>query len=173
MSGARDGSPVTLPAAGDRARLRRRLERFPRFHVEAGATGTIREFSESLISLRMDEDVPGAEEWDNAICWTAEDSAPGLLIAVFFDDAEVFGNDPKERMIEEVVLAEVIRSSGDLTMSQLLAELNQDVTKGHARRTLEIERAVVELIVVDLVRRHGPQLVPTPAARRVGELGLF
>lgn len=86
------------PAVGTRARLRHEVERFPHFLIEAGATGTVVEVSASLIALRMDDFVPGAEEWDNELCWTDEDGAffaePGApaerwIAAAFHDDAEV------------------------------------------------------------------------------------
>lgn len=87
-----------MPAVGARARLRHEIERFPHFLIEKGATGTVVEASTSLIALRMDDFVPGAEEWDNELCWTDEDGAffaePGApaergIAAAFHDDAEV------------------------------------------------------------------------------------
>lgn len=89
-----------LPPSGARVKLRREVERWPHFNIEAGATGTVTEASEHLICLRMDEHVPGAEDWDNALCWTPEDGEyiEGLsadatladrLAAAFHDDAEI------------------------------------------------------------------------------------
>jgi hypothetical protein len=66
---------VDLPPVGARARLRVPVERFPHFQVEAGAEGTLTEATDSLVALRMEETIPGAEEWDNEICWTADDAA--------------------------------------------------------------------------------------------------
>lgn len=48
-----------LPAVGSRCRLRRGVERFPHFVIDAGATGTVTEATESLIALRMDDLVAG------------------------------------------------------------------------------------------------------------------
>ncbi len=84
-----------LPHAGDRARLCRLVERFPHFWIAAGATGTVSEASENLIALRMDKHVYGAEEWDNELCWTADDGAlyPGpeaeRIARAFYADVEV------------------------------------------------------------------------------------
>jgi hypothetical protein len=44
-----------------RGRLRRSVDRFPHFVAHAGATGTVTEATDSLIALRMDVDLPGAE----------------------------------------------------------------------------------------------------------------
>ncbi|HET7444545.1 MAG TPA: hypothetical protein VFJ57_07800 [Solirubrobacterales bacterium] len=96
--GGISGGQGDLPAVGARARLRHEIERFPHFLIEAGATGTVAEASESLIALRMDDFVPGAEEWDNEVCWTLEDgdffadpdaTAEQRIAAAFHDDAEV------------------------------------------------------------------------------------
>lgn len=40
-----------LPPVGSQARLRRDVERYPHFHIEAGASGTIMAAEERLISL--------------------------------------------------------------------------------------------------------------------------
>jgi len=50
-----------LPAVGSRGRLRRNVDRFPHFVPQASATGTVTEGTDSLIALRMDEPLPGAE----------------------------------------------------------------------------------------------------------------
>ncbi len=89
-----------LPDVGTRVRLRRTVERYPHFSIEGGATGTITEAGEWLISLKMDEHIPGAEEWDNELCWYPEDAdfIEGLrtdatredrISAAFHEDAEI------------------------------------------------------------------------------------
>ena len=87
-----------LPEVGSRARLLRVVERFPHFLIKEGATGRITEATESLIALRMDEFVPGAEEWDNELYWTQEDAefaavagatAEQRIAAAFHEDAEI------------------------------------------------------------------------------------
>lgn len=80
-----------LPAVGSRGRLRRGVERFPHFVIDAGATGTVTVATESLIALRMDDLVAGAEEWDNEVCWTSDDAATAdqRIAAVFYEDAEI------------------------------------------------------------------------------------
>lgn len=86
--------PADLPAVGVRARIRQSVERFPHFRVEAGAEGIVVEATDSLIALRMDEAIPGAEEWDNQLCWTpddAADSASTSVAAIFYEAAETVG----------------------------------------------------------------------------------
>jgi hypothetical protein len=63
----------TLPTRGARFRILRSVERFPHFRVPAGATGTIVDADENVVSLHMDEFVPGAEPWDNELVWTVDD----------------------------------------------------------------------------------------------------
>jgi len=82
-----------LPSLGSRGRLRRSVDRFPHFVAQAGATGTVTEATDSLIALRLDESLPGAEEWDNEVCWTSDDieSADQTVAAVFYEDVEITG----------------------------------------------------------------------------------
>jgi hypothetical protein len=82
-----------LPAVGSRGRLRRSVDRFPHFVAQVGATGTVTEATDSLIALRLDESLPGAEEWDNEVCWTSDDieSADQTVAAVFYEDVEITG----------------------------------------------------------------------------------
>ncbi|MGN6817015.1 MAG: hypothetical protein ACTHK3_13185 [Solirubrobacterales bacterium] len=82
-----------LPSLGSRGRLRRSVDRFPHFVAQAGATGTVTEATDSLIALRLDEFLPGAEEWDNEVCWTSDDieSADQTVAAVFYEDVEIVG----------------------------------------------------------------------------------
>jgi len=82
-----------LPAVGSRGRLRRNVDRFPHFVAQGGARGTVTEATDSLITLRMDEALPGAEEWDNEVCWTPDDieAADQTVAAVFYKDVEITG----------------------------------------------------------------------------------
>lgn len=95
-----------LPAVGSRAMLRHEVERFPHFLIDGGATGTITEATESLIALKMDEFVPGAEAWDNELCWTQEDgdfsaeadtTAEQRIAAAFHEDAGIIDNPRGDR----------------------------------------------------------------------------
>lgn len=76
-----------------------------------------------------------------------------------------------ERNVESVVLALVIRRYPTLLATpELIAELAVDPNppgRGEA-----IERAVAELVRVDLLRPVGPAFEPTAAALRAGELEL-
>jgi hypothetical protein len=86
-------SAEQLPAVGSRGRLRRNVDRFPHFVAQAGAAGTVTEATDALVALRMDEPLPGAEEWDNEVCWTSDDieAADQTVAAVFYEDVEITG----------------------------------------------------------------------------------
>jgi hypothetical protein len=89
-----DNQPLTartLPPFGARFQLTEPVERFPHFLAPAGATGTIVEASEHVISLHMDEYLAGAEPWDNEVTWTEDDDydetgtpAPSPSVAAAF-----------------------------------------------------------------------------------------
>jgi hypothetical protein len=69
-------------ATGRRFRLTREVDRFPDFLAPVGLTGTVDHIEESgTVWGKMDEPLPGAEEWDNCIMW----DTPGD----FLQDAEV------------------------------------------------------------------------------------
>jgi hypothetical protein len=82
-----------LPAVGSCGRLRRSVDRFPHFVADAQLTGTVTEATDSLIALRLDRFLPGAEEWDNEVCWTSDDieAADQTVAAVFYEDVEIIG----------------------------------------------------------------------------------
>ncbi len=110
----------SLPVVGARARLRRRVERFPHFLVEAGGMGTITTATEKLIAMKMDLLVSGAEGWDNEVCWTPEEgeaiAGPGAtaeqqIAAAFHADAEIIGplrfcDHHRQRYAEKVPIPE-------------------------------------------------------------------
>lgn len=55
---------------GIRMRLVRDVERWPFFVAPAGAVGTVTYADDHTVCLRMDDHLPGAEEWDNEIVWS-------------------------------------------------------------------------------------------------------
>jgi hypothetical protein len=57
----------TAVQVGKRVRLKNRVDRFPEFSVPAGMTGTINEVTDTLVSVKMDTPVPGAEDFDNCL----------------------------------------------------------------------------------------------------------
>jgi hypothetical protein len=110
----------SLPAVGARARLRRQVERFPHFVAEAGAAGTITTASEELIAMKLDRVLPGAEGWDNEVCWNPEvgeaiagpdATAEEQVAAAFHADAEIVGplrfcDHHRQRYAEKVPIPE-------------------------------------------------------------------
>lgn len=58
-----------LPNPGTRVRLTCNVERYPHFTALFGARGTVSEATEEVFSVRMDENLPGAEDWHNEVHW--------------------------------------------------------------------------------------------------------
>lgn len=60
---------VDIPV-GYRFALRRDVDRFPNFVAKQGMTGTVTVAHEDgLITAKMDNHIPGAEEWRNELWW--------------------------------------------------------------------------------------------------------
>jgi hypothetical protein len=61
---------------GDRIRLKHDLDRYPNFIAKAGSTGTIDEIDleDGSVWIKMDEPIPGCEEWRHRILWREGDS---------------------------------------------------------------------------------------------------
>lgn len=136
MSRQRDGAPGELPALGARVRLRRDVDRLPPFRVEAGATGAITTATEELIAMKMDLLVPGAEEWNNEVCWTPEEgeaitgqgaTSRQKIVAAFYADVEMlrplrFCDHYRQRYAEKVPIDE----AGEF----MIGDYNEDGTVG-------------------------------------------
>lgn len=76
-----------------------------------------------------------------------------------------------ERNVESLVLALVITHHPRvLTIADVIGELSLDPNPPERREA--IERAVVELVRVDLLRWVGARIEATPAGLRAGELEL-
>ena len=71
-----------------------------------------------------------------------------------------------EPVILEVLLA---LHPAQLTIEELVRELEQERLSGQAARAA-VEEGVRDLIAADLLRRHGPFVVPTRAALRFDRL---
>jgi hypothetical protein len=56
-------------AEGTRVRLIHDEDRYPHFIAPKGATGTVVDPHGMNLAVRMDETVPGAEDWDNEVHW--------------------------------------------------------------------------------------------------------
>lgn len=73
---------------GTKVRLTRDVERYPHFTAEAGLTGTVTKFDEEIVAVRLDDPVPGAEEWDNGIHWYKDQFENEYFPEVFREDLE-------------------------------------------------------------------------------------
>jgi hypothetical protein len=61
---------------GTRVRLTESVERFPHFRVGAGGLGTVTENDPAnTLCVKMDDPIPGCEDWDNEIVWSQEDES--------------------------------------------------------------------------------------------------
>lgn len=45
------------------------IDRWPSFQVAAGQRGVVKEFTDESILVKMDQEVDGAEEWENCVIW--------------------------------------------------------------------------------------------------------
>jgi hypothetical protein len=68
------GHDVLDYAVGSRLVLKHDVDRYPHFIAPKGATGTVvhSEWGE-VFCVRMDEPIPGAEDWDNEVIWSVRD----------------------------------------------------------------------------------------------------
>lgn len=62
-----------LPAVETRWRLTRPVDRYPHFIAPEGAEGRVVDVSDGNVSLRLDETLAGAEDWDNEVVWSTRD----------------------------------------------------------------------------------------------------
>lgn len=59
--------------AGTRVVLTQDVERYPHFIAPAGSTGTVVDLGDDTIfAVRLDEHLPGAEEWHNEVHWSSD-----------------------------------------------------------------------------------------------------
>ncbi|HYE90821.1 MAG TPA: hypothetical protein VEA38_07380, partial [Terriglobales bacterium] len=56
---------------GQRVEFAAELDRSPDYTVPAGATGVVTYLDDSLLTIQMDEPVPGLEPWDNGVDFPA------------------------------------------------------------------------------------------------------
>jgi hypothetical protein len=72
------GSVQARPAAspiGERVRTLWPIDRYPHFVVAPGSAGVVTTCEQGLCTVRLDDPVPGMEEWDNELCFTTDDAA--------------------------------------------------------------------------------------------------
>jgi len=58
---------------GMRVALVHDIDRFPHFIAKAGAVGEVVYVDVGTLAVRMDEHVPGAEDWNNEVVWSLRD----------------------------------------------------------------------------------------------------
>jgi hypothetical protein len=62
---------AVLPV-GTRVRLNHDVDRYPHFIAMEGALGTVSQVDERLVCVKMDDNIAGAEEWDNEVHWSTD-----------------------------------------------------------------------------------------------------
>lgn len=73
-------TPAPTLVVGARVRLKEDVDRFPHFIAPAGATGTISGIEAGITWVKMDEHIPGAEEWDNEIQFLHEEGGDDMSV---------------------------------------------------------------------------------------------
>lgn len=68
-----EATPRESLVVGARVRLRDDVERYPHFVADAGMAGTVTTSDRDVVTVRMDDALQGAEEWDNEIVWSVDD----------------------------------------------------------------------------------------------------
>jgi hypothetical protein len=81
------------PFVGERFVLTRDVHRSPHFIARSGTKGTVVDVSFGAISLRLDDPLPGAEEWDNEVVWSDDDDAPNFWADVALLPGEAAGDE--------------------------------------------------------------------------------
>lgn len=65
--------PTAILAVGDRVKTLRVVDRWPHAAILAGAEGAVSVCEDTpsgyLVCVKLDEHVPGLEEWDNEVQW--------------------------------------------------------------------------------------------------------
>jgi hypothetical protein len=72
--------PVTRFPVGALVRLRHDVDRYPHFIAPADSIGVVVDVGDSSVfAVRLDEPLPGAEDWENEVHWSNdEDPADDL-----------------------------------------------------------------------------------------------
>lgn len=115
--------PATVDGEGSRWVLRQPIEKYPHFKAMPGMVGTITEGDCDLVRLKMDVELPGAEEWDNEIVWTEDDDPEGIsALNGFMQDAELISETVAGLALEEKQGVELQIGNERVTVTHLTDE---------------------------------------------------
>lgn len=110
-----------------RVKFRHDVDRYPHFIVPAGALGTVVDVGDAQIfAVKMDEQVPGAEDWENECHWVP-----------------VNGDDPLDDL-------EVVGESAPVQPRTVLVHLNVEVPADDERNADEIGDLILGALEVGL-----------------------
>lgn len=124
---------------GVRVRLTRTADRYPNFEIAAGATGTIDQATDDLISMKIDAPVAGAEQWDNCLQWSPRNGGPDdlndFLASVARLDGSIWGA-PADVMASETFRYLLARRFAELLRDTLSErEVDEVVIRNKAEAT--------------------------------------
>lgn len=105
----------TTPAPGTRVRLARDVDRYPHFIAAAGSVGTVVDIGDAnIFAVRIDEHLPGAEEWENEVHWIldAGDDPSGDVEQVDAASAADFVNRDALRAASDDDLWDIVAAGG-------------------------------------------------------------
>jgi hypothetical protein len=63
---------MTQPIIGRRVQFTRNVDRYPHALIQAGEAGTVVTATDETIGVRLDQHVPGLDEWNNEVLFTKD-----------------------------------------------------------------------------------------------------
>ena len=79
---------LTALLPGTPVRLVNDVDRYPHFIAGAGMTGRVTVNDGETFCVRMDQHLPGAEDWDNEIVWSVYDGDNPMRDIAYAPDLE-------------------------------------------------------------------------------------
>ena len=140
LVGEENAAKLATFVPGARVRTTRELDRYPHFIVEAGSVGTVVDVGDpTLFAVRLDDVVPGAEDWSNEVHWSNGDSP--------HDDLELVDEQPADPQAD---YRERVRRTFRGMSPAALAYQSTVVVGGIDREELEAEAARRLAVAIDL-----------------------
>lgn len=140
LVGEENAAKLATFVPGARVRTTRELDRYPHFIVEAGSVGTVVDVGDpTLFAVKLDDEVPGADDWGNEVHWSNGDSP--------HDDLELVDEQPAD---PHAAYRESVRRTFRAMSPAALAYQSTVVVGGIDREELEAEAARRLGLAIDL-----------------------